>query len=115
MKLLASALSLFNVMVMVSRLANMMQQPFTGSLIDNAPNENALEFVASQYRILIGSATLGTIIGLLLLPIKVTVTPRIILLHDIVPRALFLDVAYLKIFKIRISFLQILTNTGLSQ
>lgn len=48
-RLLASALSLFNVMVMVSRLANMMQQPFTGSLIDNAPKENALEFVASQF------------------------------------------------------------------
>lgn len=40
-KLIASALSLFNIMVIFSRLANMMQQPFTGSLIDNAPKENA--------------------------------------------------------------------------
>lgn len=78
-KLLASALSLFNVMVMVSRLANMMQQPFTGSLIDNAPKENALEFVESQYRILIGSATLGTIIGLLLLPTFIAVFSRAII------------------------------------
>ncbi|MDL4839412.1 lipid II flippase Amj family protein [Aquibacillus rhizosphaerae] len=75
-KLLASALSLFNMMVMVSRLANMMQQPFTGSLIDNAPEENALEFVAIQYRVLIGSATLGTIIGLLLLPTFIAVFSR---------------------------------------
>ncbi|MFC7687037.1 lipid II flippase family protein [Ureibacillus sp. GCM10028918] len=67
-KQLASALSLFNLMVMVSRLTNMMQQPFTGSLIGKAPKENSLEFVENQYRILIGSATLGTIIGLILLP-----------------------------------------------
>ena len=78
-RLLASALSLFNVMVMVSRLANMMQQPFTGSLIDNAPKENALEYVESQYRILIGSATLGTIIGLLLLPTFIAFFSRAII------------------------------------
>ncbi|RHW38744.1 DUF2837 family protein [Lysinibacillus yapensis] len=78
LKLLASALSLFNVMVMISRLANMMQQPFTGSLIDKAPKENALEFVESQYRILIGSATIGTLIGVLLLPTFIAVFSRAI-------------------------------------
>ncbi|WP_418895859.1 lipid II flippase Amj family protein [Sporosarcina cyprini] len=78
-KLLASALSLFNVMIMVSRLANMMQQPFTGSLIDKAPKENALEFVESQYRLLIGSATVGTVIGLLLLPTFIAVFSRAII------------------------------------
>lgn len=52
--MIATALSLFNLMVMVSRIANMMQQPFTGSLIDTAPKENALEFVENQFRILIG-------------------------------------------------------------
>lgn len=78
-KLLASALSLFNVMVMVSRLANMMQQPFTGSLIDNAPTDHALEFVENQYRVLIGSATLGTIIGVLLLPTFIAIFSRAII------------------------------------
>lgn len=78
-RLLASALSLFNVMVMVSRLANMMQQPFTGSLIDNAPNENTLEFVENQYRIIIGSATFGTIIGILLLPTFIAIFSRAII------------------------------------
>lgn len=67
-KMIASALSLFNIMVIVSRLANMMQQPFTGSLIDTAPKENALEFVAVQFRMLIGAATAGTLFGILLLP-----------------------------------------------
>lgn len=65
-------------MVMFSRLANMMQQPFTGSLIDNEPKENALEFVGSQYRIIIGSATIGTIIGILLLPTFIAIFSRAI-------------------------------------
>jgi hypothetical protein len=55
-------------MVIVSRMANMMQQPFTGSLIDNAPKVDTLEFVDSQYRVIIGASTFGTIIGILLLP-----------------------------------------------
>ncbi|MFC7366278.1 MULTISPECIES: lipid II flippase Amj family protein [Bhargavaea] len=67
-KMIASALSLFNIMVIVSRLANMMQQPFTGSLIDTAPKENALEFVEVQFRMLIGASTAGTLFGILLLP-----------------------------------------------
>lgn len=78
MKLLASALSLFNLMVMVARLSNMMQQPFTGSLIDQAPKENSLEFVENQYRILIGSATVGTVVGLLLLPTFIAIFSRAI-------------------------------------
>ena len=78
-RLLASALSLFNLMVMISRLANMMQQPFTGSLIDNAPKVNTLEFVENQYRIIIGSSTLGTIIGILLLPTFIAIFSRAII------------------------------------
>src|SRR5690606_12715319 len=78
-RLLASALSLFNVMVMVSRLANMMQQPFTGSLIDSAPETNTLEFVEAQYRIIIGSSTLGTVIGILLLPTFISIFSRAII------------------------------------
>lgn len=75
-RLLASALSLFNVMVMVSRLANMMQQPFTGSLVDTAPVENTLAYVENQYRFIIGAASLGTLIGILLLPTFVAIFSR---------------------------------------
>lgn len=78
-KLLASALSLFNVMVMFSRLANMMQQPFTGSLTDTAPKENTLAFVEQQFRILIGAASLGTLVGILLLPTFVAIFSRAII------------------------------------
>ncbi|PIC66248.1 hypothetical protein CSV71_05545 [Sporosarcina sp. P21c] len=66
-------------MVMVSRLANMMQQPFTGSLIDNAPSTNAQEFVASQFRFLIGASTVGTIFGMLLLPTFIALFSRAII------------------------------------
>ncbi|ATP42370.1 hypothetical protein CSE16_05315 [Solibacillus sp. R5-41] len=79
-KLLASALSLFNVMVMVSRLANMMQQPFTGSLVDNAPTENAFIYVENQFRIIIGAASIGTLIGILLLPTFIALFSRAIIL-----------------------------------
>lgn len=78
-RLLASALSLFNLMVMFSRLANMMQQPFTGSLIDNAPKIKTLEFVENQYRVIIGSSTLGTILGILLLPTFIAIFSRAII------------------------------------
>ncbi|MDY0409837.1 lipid II flippase Amj family protein [Virgibacillus soli] len=78
-RMIASALSLFNIMVMVSRLANMMQQPFTGSLIDTAPSNNAQEFVAMQFRFLIGASTVGTIFGILLLPTFIALFSRAII------------------------------------
>lgn len=77
-KLLASAFALFNILVMVSRLANMMQQPFTGSLIDLAPKEDALTYVESQFRIIIGAASIGTIIGALLFPTFIALFSRAI-------------------------------------
>lgn len=78
-KLIASALSLFNVMVIVSRMANMMQQPFTGSLIDTAPKSNTLGLVETQFRFLIGASTVGTIFGILLLPTFVALFSRAII------------------------------------
>jgi hypothetical protein len=78
-KMIASALSLFNIMVVVSRLANMLQQPFTGSLIDNAPQENALEIVETQFRILIGASTIGTLVGIFLFPTFIALFSRAIL------------------------------------
>ncbi|MFC6334450.1 lipid II flippase Amj family protein [Paenibacillus septentrionalis] len=78
-RMIASALSLFNILVIVSRLANMMQQPFTGSLIDNAPKQNTLEFVEAQFRILIGASTLGTLFGIILLPTFIAIFSRAII------------------------------------
>jgi hypothetical protein len=77
-KLIASGLSLFSMMVIFSRMANMMQQPFTGSIVDTAPEENILQYVEDQYRVLIGASTVGTIIGILLLPTFVAIFSRAI-------------------------------------
>ncbi|MGG4491019.1 lipid II flippase Amj family protein [Metabacillus idriensis] len=78
-KMIASALSLFNLMVIVSRMSNMMQQPFTGSLVDLAPKENTLQYVENQYRILIASSTLGTVLGIVLLPTFIALFSRAII------------------------------------
>ncbi|CDQ40449.1 lipid II flippase Amj family protein [Virgibacillus salexigens] len=78
-RMIASALALFNVMVIVSRLANMMQQPFTGSLIDTAPHQHTLQFVEYQYRMLIGASTAGTVAGILLFPTFIALFSRAII------------------------------------
>ncbi len=77
-RLLASALSLFNVMVMVSRLSNMMQQPFTGSLVDQAAGQHTLHFVESQFRFIISAASVGTLLGMLCLPTFIALFSRAI-------------------------------------
>src|SRR5699024_1442028 len=77
-KMIASALSLVKIMVMISRLANMMQQPLRGSLIDTAPDYNALEFVEKQFRFLIVASTVGTSSGILLLPSFIALLSRAI-------------------------------------
>jgi hypothetical protein len=75
-KLIASGLSLFNMMVIVSRMSNMMQQPFTGGLIDAAPEGRELEVIEGQFRVLIGASTLGTTLGIVLLPTFVALFSR---------------------------------------
>ncbi|MDU0813816.1 lipid II flippase Amj family protein [Bacillus siamensis] len=75
---IASALSLFNVMVIVSRMSNMVQQPFTGHLID-AAGSNALSIVGAQFRFLIFGSTVGTILGICLLPTFVALFTRAII------------------------------------
>ncbi|MDA7026521.1 lipid II flippase Amj family protein [Bacillus sp. CLL-7-23] len=74
---IASALSLFNVMVIVSRMSNMVQQPVTGKLVDVAGVE-ALSLIGKQFRFLIFGSTVGTIFGMLLLPTFVAVFSRAI-------------------------------------
>ncbi|MEF2292271.1 lipid II flippase family protein [Virgibacillus dokdonensis] len=78
-KMIASALALFNVMVIVSRLANMMHQPFTGSLIDTAPPAYGLQMVEEQYRILIAASTAGTVAGIIVFPTFIALFSRAII------------------------------------
>ncbi|PLR95121.1 lipid II flippase Amj family protein [Bacillus sp. T33-2] len=77
-KMIATALSLFNMMVVVSRLANTFQQPFTGGLVDTAPKENTAAFVEQQFRVIIGASSAGTVAGIILLPTFVAIFSRAI-------------------------------------
>nr|WP_236838780.1 lipid II flippase Amj family protein [Caldalkalibacillus salinus] len=80
---LALSLSLFNMLVIVSRMGNMVQQPFTGSLIDVAPHVDTLTYVSQQFRVIIGAATFGTLLGAILLPTFVALFSRAVLhLHQ---------------------------------
>lgn len=76
---LASAFSLFNILVIFSRMSNMIQQPLTGSLIDIAGKVSqidAVEIVERQYRFIIASGTVGTFVGMMLFPTFIALFSR---------------------------------------
>ncbi|QWI72917.1 lipid II flippase Amj family protein (plasmid) [Bacillus mycoides] len=76
---IASSLALFNILIIVSRFSVMIQQPLTGKLITEVSSHDKLNIVATQYRIIIGATTIGTILGILLLPTFVTLFSRAII------------------------------------
>jgi hypothetical protein len=77
-RLIATALSLFSTMVILSRFSTMIQQPLTAKLIAEAPKANKMGFIAEQYRILIGVTTLGVCLGILLFPTFIRIFSRAI-------------------------------------
>ncbi|MFT9847777.1 lipid II flippase Amj family protein [Aneurinibacillus sp. REN35] len=76
---LAVALSLFNIIVIVSRTANMLQAPLTASLVDRAKETGDLSLIESQFRVILGSASLGTLLAALLVPTFIAVFSRAII------------------------------------
>lgn len=58
-KLIATAISLFSTLVLVSRFSSMIQQPLTAKLIAEAPEINKLSFIEEQYRIFITVTSLS--------------------------------------------------------
>lgn len=78
-KLIATALSLFSTLVIVSRFSTMIQQPLTAKLIAEAPDLNKLHFIEDQYRILIGVTSLGVLLGILLFPSFINIFSRAII------------------------------------
>jgi hypothetical protein len=78
-KLVATALSLFSTMVIISRFSTMFQQPLTAKLMADAPHLHRLEFIQNQYRILIGVTTLGVCLGILLFPTFISLFSRAII------------------------------------
>lgn len=78
-KLIATALSLFSTMVILSRFSTMIQQPLTAKLIAEAPDTNRLFFIEGQYRVLIGVTSLGVLVGILLFPTFISIFSRAII------------------------------------
>jgi hypothetical protein len=78
-KLIATAVSLFSTLVIVSRFSTMIQQPLTAKLIAKAPDLNKLTYIEEQYRILIGVTTFGVLFGILLFPTFVNIFSRAII------------------------------------
>ncbi|TYP48175.1 lipid II flippase Amj family protein [Thermosediminibacter litoriperuensis] len=67
-KRLAMALSLFNIIVLAARTANMIQAPLLGSMVDRAIAGGQVGMLLKSFRIIILSATVGSIIGAALIP-----------------------------------------------
>lgn len=78
-KLIATAISLFSTLVIVSRFSTMIQQPLTAKLIAEAPDVNKLHFIEGQYRFLIGITSVGVLLGILLFPTFITIFSRAII------------------------------------
>lgn len=78
-RLIATAVSLFSTMVIVSRFSTMIQQPLTAKLIAEAPDSNKLLFIEGQYRILIGVTSLGVLAGILLFPTFISIFSKAII------------------------------------
>lgn len=75
----ATAISLFNILVIFSRFGIMFQQPATANLADQATINNELLLLENQYRFLISASTIGTIVGILLLPTFISIFTKAIL------------------------------------
>ncbi|WP_079508799.1 lipid II flippase Amj family protein [Mesobacillus jeotgali] len=78
-KLIATALSLFSTLVIISRFSTMIQQPLTAKLIAEAPDTNKLQFIEEQYRILIGVTSIGVLLGIALFPTFINIFSRAII------------------------------------
>jgi Alternate to MurJ len=74
---LAVALSLAGIVVLVSRTSNLVQGFFSGAMVDDAINGKIAD-IAAPFRVILFSASIGTLITLLLFPTLVFISARII-------------------------------------
>lgn len=65
---IAIAFSLFNVLVLVSRLANSFQGPFLAKRVETAIQASALADLTFDFMLVIASASVATLVGGLLIP-----------------------------------------------
>lgn len=78
-KLIATAISLFSTLVIVSRFSTMIQQPLTARLIVEAPKMDKLNYIEDQYRILIGVTSVGVLLGIFFFPAFINIFSRAII------------------------------------
>ncbi|MCE4048857.1 MULTISPECIES: lipid II flippase Amj family protein [Bacillaceae] len=78
-KLIATALSLFSTLLIVSRFSTMFQQPLTAKLIAEAPSINPMHYIEEQYRVLIGVTSFGVLLGIFLFPTFINIFSRAII------------------------------------
>lgn len=62
---ITTSLSLSNIILLITRLANLFQTPFLGSMIDLAFKNNQTDTLLLKLHVIISSATLGTLVGIL--------------------------------------------------
>src|SRR5512143_3154790 len=60
--------ALFNIVSLVSRVAYTLQAPLLGSAVDRLVREGNIGGLLRNFQIIIGSATVGTLIGAMLIP-----------------------------------------------
>lgn len=72
-KRVATGLTLYNLFVLISRLANLFLLPVIGNIVDLSVKTGTVGALGTQIRIIIGSGTVGSIIGAFLLPTFVVI------------------------------------------
>lgn len=74
---IAVALSLTGIVVLISRTANLIQAPLTGNIVDYGIADSSFN-VLGNLRVLLLSATIGTLLAILLFPTFVNIWGRVI-------------------------------------
>lgn len=74
---IAVALSLTGIVVLISRTANLIQAPLTGNIVDYGIADSSFN-VLGNFRVLLLSATIGTLLAILLFPTFVNIWGRVI-------------------------------------
>lgn len=81
-KRLAIALTLFNILVVFSRMSNMLQAPFVGGMVDAAVAVNrtqAVDIITPKFRVLLLAYTFGAMLGAFFTPTFQRVFSKVIL------------------------------------
>lgn len=99
---LAVALSLAGIVVLVSRTSNLVQGIFTGTIVDAAKN-GIIQDLETPFRVVIGSAAIGTCLALLVFPTLVFISARMISYLEVsgsVPELLRYSVSFQRIKRV---------------